>query len=180
MTLFAAFRIDGTKGERRAPGPVPRTILVGTLGRAVLSHHSKPIAKTCRFGRPISSKVYAISRGLGGTSLRIRRLSSGQVKTFPSNTRAAKRVWFASSNRPPDVTKFDRIIEIDVGVIDVTPGRRALSMDVVEPRVEPPAHGVGEELIQRWYLQDRPPWIAISLYALPDLRDLAAPSRPEH
>jgi hypothetical protein len=61
---------------------------------------------------------------------------------------------------------FEGTMEVSLQVIDITPGRQQLHMDLVAAGQQPPAHGLGERPIVRWLLQDREPWIVITLYEL--------------
>lgn len=61
-----------------------------------------------------------------------------------------------------DVAKFDRVIEIDRATLEHQ--SKMLSMDLVSPGISPPAHAIGESLIEQWSFQDQAPWIVLSLY----------------
>jgi hypothetical protein len=71
-----------------------------------------------------------------------------------------------ASNGLPELqpTQFDGIMELALATIDVTPGRQQLHMDLVAAGVAVPVLGFGETPIVRWLLQDREPWIVITLY----------------
>ena len=67
-----------------------------------------------------------------------------------------------------DPASFDGTMEVGLDSITVAgPARQQLHMDLVEPGYEPLAHGLGERPVVRWLLQDRAPWIVITLYEIP-------------
>lgn len=59
---------------------------------------------------------------------------------------------------------FASVTVVAVDVIDVTPGRQQLHVDLVEPGLVPPPIGLGERPLMRWWLYDSTPNIVVSLY----------------
>ena len=63
-------------------------------------------------------------------------------------------------------TEFATVMDVSLGVIDVTPGRQQVHIDLVAAGAAPPAVGLGERPLLRWWLNDDAPSIVISLYEL--------------
>jgi hypothetical protein len=68
---------------------------------------------------------------------------------------------------PCDPRRFDGLLEVGLETVDVTPGRQQLHMDLVARGVEPPGKRFGERPLVRWVLQDKAPWIVITLFSIP-------------
>lgn len=66
-------------------------------------------------------------------------------------------------------TQFATVMDVSLGVIDVTPGRQQVHIDLVAAGAAPPAVGLGERPLLRWWLNDDAPSIVISLYEFPPL-----------
>jgi len=63
--------------------------------------------------------------------------------------------------------EFTTIMEVPVALLDVTPGRQSICIDLVADESMPPAVGFGERTVERWWLGGDSPSIVVSLYEFP-------------
>jgi hypothetical protein len=65
--------------------------------------------------------------------------------------------------------EFTSVMEVPVGVLDVTPGHQQVHVDIVAPGSVPPTSGFGEYPLMSWWLSDGSPSIVVSVYKLSPL-----------
>ena len=63
--------------------------------------------------------------------------------------------------------EFTTIMEVRVALLDVTPGRQSICIDLVADESMPPTVGFAERTVERWWLGGDSPSIVVSLYEFP-------------
>jgi hypothetical protein len=66
-----------------------------------------------------------------------------------------------------DPGEFATVMEVPVALLDATPGRQSICVDLVADKSMPPAVGFGERTVERWWLGGDSPNIVLSLYEFP-------------
>ncbi len=64
-------------------------------------------------------------------------------------------------------SEFSTVMEVPVPLLDTSPGRQQISVDLVAEGSVPPTIGFGERTLKRWWLTGDRPGIVVSLYEFP-------------